>query len=358
MSIHKDIQRGWFVAYRDETGQQRRKRFGKGRAAKKLAEAFDHQVKADKLQQKPLARPSGSPLYMDELVQLYLDHLKAEGKSDSYRKELLGLFSNHLLPLLCGKTVDKLRYQDMTAVVDYYTNRPNPAHRHTINRYLRYCRTIFRFGIDHGHTMNNPLAKWKTPSEPKKPVQLTVDGLRKLIDHASPHLAWGLEVAFNLGARPGESELLALRYEHVDYDAGSVHIFAPKTRTWRIVPISDAFLAKLRWMEGQAQSGHIIEYQGKPIRKFRRAFDTARTRAALPYHVTMHDVRHLFASVLLAGGADLAAVSNLLGHARISTTQERYYHLLDGEKRRAVSLLPRLRIDSEEEGKVVPIWGS
>jgi site-specific recombinase XerD len=45
---------------------------------------------------------------------------------------------------------------------------------------------------------------------------------------------------------------------------------------------------------------------------------------------------------MLSKGADLAAVSKLLGHSMISTTTSHYYHCLEGEKERAVSLLPEL----------------
>jgi site-specific recombinase XerD len=46
----------------------------------------------------------------------------------------------------------------------------------------------------------------------------------------------------------------------------------------------------------------------------------------------MYDLRHLFASVKLSGGADLAAVSKLLGHSNAQQTTNTYYELLKGEK--------------------------
>lgn len=71
------------------------------------------------------------------------------------------------------------------------------------------------------------------------------DDPRKIMDHAEPHLQWALEVGFNLGARTGESELFALRWEHVDFARGEVRIYATKTVTFRTVPVKATFLIRM-----------------------------------------------------------------------------------------------------------------
>jgi len=98
----------------------------------------------------------------------------------------------------------------------------------------------------------------------------------------------------------------------------------------------------MKCKKSESQSGYVVEYRGKNIGMIRKGFRMACRRAGITYPVRMYDLRHLFATVMLSKGADLAAVSKLLGHSMISTTTSHYYHCLEGEKERAIGLLPEL----------------
>ncbi|MCR5813532.1 MAG: tyrosine-type recombinase/integrase [Desulfovibrio sp.] len=86
----------------------------------------------------------------------------------------------------------------------------------------------------------------------------------------------------------------------------------------------------------------MVEYEGKPVKSVKRAFDRACERAGITYPVRMYDLRHLFATMMLNAGADLAAVSKLMGHSRVSTTANSYYESRSEEMKKAVSLLPKM----------------
>ena len=56
----------------------------------------------------------------------------------------------------------------------------------------------------------------------------------------------------------------------------------------------------------------------------------------LPLDLNVHSLRHTAASLMISGGADVAIVSGILGHAQVSTTLDIYTHAFD-EKKREVS---------------------
>ena len=334
MSIHQTPDGRWYVKFRDEYARQRKIYTGRGPQAKAEAKAIDAEIKAAKARGQRLHRPGS--VFLDELAQAYVAD-REPVCSESYISEIRNLLNKYFLPKLCHRPVDKLTYEDVLKAMEPFRDRSVA----TRNRYMGYLRAIFRWGIRHGLTEHNPLRGWQAAKEHRRRANLTVEDLRRIMDHAAPHLRWALEVEWNLGTRPGPSELFSLKWKDVDWEKGQVWIYGRKTKQWRAVPIGDHFLVRLREMKDKAKTEFIIEYQGKPIKKLRRSLESACRRAGIPYRVRMYDVRHLFASVMLAGGADLAAVAAIMGHS-IDTLQRNYYELLKGEKKRAIQLLPPL----------------
>ena len=218
----------------------------------------------------------------------------------------------------------------------------NPRSQANVNRYCDYLDTMFNFGIEMDLISKSPMKGGGKAKEQPRDVQIGIDDLKRIMDHVESHIRWAMEVCFNLGTRPGPSELFALRWEHVNFDAGTVRIYATKTKTFRTVPVTAAFLDRLRIMRETSKSGYLVEYAGKPVKTIRGGFNKACEKAAITVDVRMYDLRHLFATTMLANGADLAAVSKLMGHSTVKMTADVYYHYLEGEKEKAVGKLPNL----------------
>lgn len=356
MSVHRKPNGTWFVQYRVPGEKHpRREYFGVGPDGEQKAKVRDAEIKLRKAQGRPPVEPCPRLIYLDTLAQLYMTERKTRGASARWIKEFANLLNRYILPALTAKPVDALTYQDVIRLVEDRWGKRSLATR---QRYMGYLKAVFRFGVEHGLSVGNPLAKWRKVKEPKHDLRLTVEDLGRILAHAPAHLAWAIEVEWELGTRPGASELFALRWADVDFEACQIRVRGTKTHASnRLLPITPEFrgrLAVMREAADKAQAGrakdkaektrseYVIEYAGRRVGRLTKALRRAAKKAGIEYRVRMYDIRHLFASTMLAGGADLAAVSKLLGHSTITTTQQNYYHLLQGEMARAIRTRPRL----------------
>ncbi|WP_043599764.1 tyrosine-type recombinase/integrase [Solidesulfovibrio magneticus] len=387
---------GRFMVYWNENGKRHDKSFGRGDDARLRAEAFDlaimqakekgrpaleveivtvgvpgvvqsqaetaavapvGAVEANVAPVAPLAAPvvSVSPaaapskgLTFGQLSMMYLDHLRVSGRTEKHIASLENLLKRMFFDIL-GKDTPVAGMTYLKDIVPFIRQMQGvsqqtgkPRSQASVNRYCDYVDAIFNFGMEMELISKSPMKGRKKAKEQPRDVQIGIDDLKRIMDHAESHIRWAMEVCFNLGTRPGPSELFALRWEHVDFDAGTVRIYATKTKTFRTVPVTESFLIRLREMRDQSQSGFIVEYEGKPLTTIRRSFNTACEKAGITVDVRMYDLRHLFATTMLANGADLAAVSKLMGHSTVKMTADVYYHYLEGEKEKAVGKLPSL----------------
>lgn len=342
MSVHKRSNNGtYFVAYRDSDGKQTTKTFGKGREGKRQAIKFDEEVKASRKlgTRPPVATVEEEKLYLDQLLQAYLNARKLAGVRLKTLKEMASIGEKHLIPAFAQKPAQEIKLDEIISVMQ--AAYPKAA-TSTKNRYLGYLKAVFRFGLANELITRNPLANWKKSKEAPRDLKLTLEDLQKIKEAAAPHLAWAITVAWNLGVRTGASELFSLKWADVDWSDSSVRVYASKTKTWRVVPVSAEFLQQLRERQQVAQSEFVVEYQGKQIGQFRNSFKTACKKAGITYDTVPYEIRHLFATSLLREGGDLSAVSRLMGHSSTQMTVMQYYHLLGDEKRRTIQKLPSL----------------
>lgn len=351
----------WMVFCHDEKRKRHDKSFGAGDAAQQKAEEFDAAVKqARKDGWNPsfaellatLVKVDAAPtdpkrITFEELCEAYLNDRIISGTAEEKLRGLKAIIKNTYFAYLDkDKPAADFTYLGDIAPFLKAMCSPKPDGKlraqGTINRYGDYLAAIFNFGERVGLITNNPVKGRRKAKEVPREVKLTVADIEKIMDAAEPHIRWAIEVCFNLGTRSGASELLALKWENVDFEKAQVRIFAIKTKTYRTVPVSESFLQRLKEQFRVAETDHLIEYKGRPIKNIAKGFRSACKAAGIPYHARMYDLRHMYASTMLASGADLKAVSLLMGHADVTMTANTYYQYIPGEKEKAVSKLPCL----------------
>jgi integrase/recombinase XerC len=208
--------------------------------------------------------------------------------------------------------------------------------RASIGRKVAAVRGFFRFLVETKRLAANPTLGVGTPKTRRKlPVHLTLDDVDRLLVAPRADTVLGLrdraivEVLYSSGLRV--SELVGLDWDDVDAETGAVRVLG-KGRKERVVPVGRPALRALEAWRAAAEQAP----RGPVFRNARGGRLTARSVARLvARHVlasgtvakaTPHALRHTFATHLLGGGADLRAIQELLGHARLSTTQ-RYTHV-------------------------------
>lgn len=211
----------------------------------------------------------------------------------------------------------------------------------SIARKLAALRTFYAYLVRIARLPTHPLSGLGTPKQPQRlPRYLSVDETVALLSAPDPSTPRGLrdrailEALYSTGLRV--SELVALDLGDVDWgrrevrvrgkgDKERIAIFGqPARRALR------AYLRSARPKLANERSGaafFLNRFGGRLTDRSVRALVGEYARmAGLEDNVTPHTLRHTFATHLLEGGANLRIVQELLGHARLTTTQ-RYTHV-------------------------------
>jgi integrase/recombinase XerC len=207
----------------------------------------------------------------------------------------------------------------------------------TSARKLAGLRTFFRFLCREGRLERNPARALLSPRLEKRiPAPLEESQIASLLDvpgddPASIRARAILELLYATGIRC--AELVGLDVGEVDLDARMVRVLGKgrkerivlfgtraqrALRAWLVVrrglrPKTDAVFLNLRG--GRLSDRSVRTLVGRRVKQ-----------VALSQRCSPHTLRHSFATHLLARGADLRAIQELLGHASLSTTQ-RYTHV-------------------------------
>ena len=289
---------------------------------------------------------------MDRHVESFLDMMAAErGASpntlDAYRRDL-SHFDSFLSGTASGAQSDDLRqYLDQL-----HTLELSPR---TLARRLSCLRQFYKFLFAEQVRTDDPTSVLDSPRQGLRlPKYLDEDEVNRLLEISrkgeSPsrlRLIAIIELLYATGLRV--SELVALPKAAVVRDR-PVIIVRGKGNKERMVPIGvpartavtsylgvrETFLPKniktSQWLfPSQSKSGHIS--RDTVARSLK---DLAVEAGITPSRVSPHVLRHSFASHLLAHGADLRSLQQMLGHADVSTTQI-YTHVLDERLKRLVN---------------------
>lgn len=329
----------------------------------------------DPAEQKAEAR---NTLTVSELCDLYL----AEGCTTKKPSTLLrdrSRIERHIKPLLGKRSVRSITRADVerfmhdvatgktaTNVKTGFRGRAIVTGGKGAARFsVALLGSIFTFAVNRGLRADNPawgVKKYQTRKMERflSPAELAHLGEALTTaeqDGENPTAIAAVRLLMLTGARKGE--ILSLEWDWVDFERRCLRLPDSKTGA-KVIPLGAPaleLLASLPRIEGSPYvfpsdraKGHLVGLQ--------KAWGRLRKRAELE-GVRLHDLRHSFASVAVAGGDSLFLVGKVLGH-RQSQTTERYAHLADDPlqavaNRTAATIAAAMKSGQESGAEVVDL---
>ena len=280
-----------------------------------------------------------------ETVNIFIDHLREEGKSHStllaYGKDI-----EQFLELLNILKVGNLKdlEEDHVKLFLEKLKRKNYTPK-SISRKLNSIRTFCKIMTKLGHMDNNPSSVVSHPKiKDTKPRVLSQMEFRALRDACKndTRLYTIVETMLQTGIRIGELARLELQDLELDNKERKIYIKAYSSNKDRYIPLNDAAINTLKTYFSkrlQAESTSVfITKTGRPllVRNIRTSINRAFRNAGIS-NAKVNDLRNTFIAHNLAQGASLLEISKIVGHKRISTT-EKYLGLVKEENKKTTKL--------------------
>jgi integrase len=264
----------------------------------------------------------------------------------------------HLLPAMGRRRIAAITVDDVARLLDELRDKGCSAK--TSAGALATLESIMRFARRHGWIVADPVERLEHDERPRpEPRPQRVLGraeIERLLGACSPPSRLMIATALYTGLRI--SEMLGLVWDDVDLRAGVIHVRAQLSRAHRGAParrVPPKTAASARDIPLVPQLAHLLAAHQQASRFARRSDWVFATSRGTPYGhrnasrrglgraaelarlnsdgcppLRFHDLRHTFASHLIVDlGLDVAQVSRILGHARITITLDIYTHLFE-----------------------------
>lgn len=218
-----------------------------------------------------------------------------------------------------------------------------PRSNATINKMIRYLRSIIKFGKQQGiipeeQKINNKILR----TAEKRDRVLSLAEIKYIKKHGGIHTAL-LMTALYTGMR--SSELLNLKWEQVDFDAGVIEVrndedFQTKNRRNRYVPIAKPLHAILTEHRKKAPRSPFVfpKADGTQLMDCRWAVKQLIDNHGMT-EFSFHDLRRTFATMLAEANQDISVAKSILGHSDIRTTLQYYTRHSNESFKKAIDAL-------------------
>ena len=270
------------------------------------------------------------PVLFEKLIEKYLEWAKTNHRC-YWRDEQV---AKVLLKFFGGKLLSQIKSWDIER---YKRERKAQGRKpETINRELTVLKRMFNLAMQWDITTVNPVKGVKFMEVPKAFYRALEDEeFERIYRASSPEFRPVLLCAYLTGMRRGE--ILKLKWEDVDLNAGYIFVKETKNSESRAIPMEDTLKNTLLELKVDSNEYVFQSFRERSLTSFYREFWKAITKAGVK--CTFHTLRHTFASNLVTRlKEDMVTVMELTGHKDIRMLK-RYSHTKEEFKKAAITKL-------------------
>ena len=303
-------------------------------------------------------------IMFDDYLQYWFDTTFSERVESTTRVTKSYALNNLLLPNI--KTNIKLKYVT-TEYLDALIEEASKVSESSGNAARELLCIALKDAVIEGYILENPAQGTKTYRTKKPSIKVLNKKQVKILLKAASKNSWYLEILLCLFCGLRKGEVAGLKFSDFDMEAHTVRISRqlgvhyefdeinqkkishlvekpPKTQnSYRVLRVPEVIIKELKKRqalveynkmlnEGEYEDNDYISCQqdGKPHRpsSMNIAVTKLCKKNALP-SISVHSLRHMYATILMEQGVQLPKISALLGHESINTTFEYYCEIMD-----------------------------
>lgn len=319
----------WFIPDCDESFEQLNKLF----------------AKTELIIDRNIYNSSESTLKAADSNEQYTSMMKNVLKLKGYSPKTIKSYMSHAKLFLkhCNKTAEIVDEEDINSYLLFLIDKQQNSHSY-VNQAVNSIKFLYKNILSRSDLV---LQLLRPKNEDKLPEILSQKDVMRILENISniKHKAI-MFLIYSAGLRVGE----AVRLKHADIDSERmlIHVVQGKGRKDRYTVLSQTALEVLReyvkrykpekWLfPGEDPGKHITE------RTVQRVFECTKEKTGIQKKVSVHSLRHSFATHLLEGGVDLRYIQELLGHQSSKTT-EIYTHVTQKSIKSILSPLDKIMI--------------
>ena len=272
------------------------------------------------------------------VVEAFLEYLDKERNYSEHTVRAYGKdlseFQNFCAEMHEEDSIEKAAYPLIRDWVVHLVNKG--ITNRSINRKIASLKAFYKFLLRTETIEINPLSQHKSLKIPKRAeIPFSESEMERLLSpdffedsYEGVRDKLVIEMLYATGMR--RAELIQLKYENVDLNSGSIKVLGKRNKE-RFIPLLPGLKATISaYIEARSKLPEILDPEiflltskGKKLYEtlVYRIIQSYFTRISNKVKKSPHILRHTFATHLLAKGADLNSVKELLGHSSLASTQ-------------------------------------